>query len=373
MRVVVPREPPPPQDHVLIRGWLVAYTGYGQIAEWLGRSLEAGGVPVRYEPFRTAEKHFPVQGWVRERTIEGPPADWSWTLNLNVPSDRLPPRRNCVAFTMWEVTGLPAGAAHQLNHCRAVVVPCAFNAATFAAGGVLRPIRVVPLGVSAAEGYERRDDPPSLKGRGPFRFGCAGRVSHGGVRKGLAEAVAAFLEAFPDDGPDAPVIEAKCFPDCPVAFPEHPRVVVNREPYLPPEMAAWYRSIDCYVTASKGEGWGLQTLQAMAVGRPVVASKWSGTAEFFDSSCGWEVPYDLAPIPADAPAGGHAGGNFYKGQGCWAEPRRDGLVAAMRAAVADPKALRRKGKAAADRALEYDWSRTGRELARVLREAGAIR
>jgi glycosyltransferase involved in cell wall biosynthesis len=366
----------PPQDFVLIRGWLVAWTSYGQIAEWIGRSLEALGIPVRYEQFNRSDRWYPVQDWVQSRVLPiGEIPDWAWTLNLNIPNDRLPPRRHCVAFTMWEVTGLPQGSANQLNHCHAVCVPSVFNLATFAAAGVRAPLRLVPLGIDASEGYVKRDNPPSLSpsASAPFRFGCAGRVSHGGVRKGLNEAVAAFLEAFPEDRPDAPVMEVKCFPDCPAVFPEHPRVIVNREPLVPPLVADWYRSIDCYVTASKGEGWGLQTQQAMAVGRPVIASRWSGTAEFFDASCGWEVDYDLVTVPDDVFAGGHTGGNFYRDQGCWIEPRRPSLVAAMRAAASSPGALKRKARVAAERAAEYPWSRCGEALASVLREVGAIR
>ncbi len=59
------------------------------------------------------------------------------------------------------------------------------------------------------------------------------------------------------------------------------------------EVAEWFNGLTCFVSTSKAEGFGLMQLQAMAVGRPVIACEFSGITEFFNSSVGYPVDYNL--------------------------------------------------------------------------------
>src|SRR6185312_8936542 len=98
-------------------------------------------------------------------------------------------------------------------------------------------------------------------------FGTAGRMAHGGSRKGLNEVMAAFVAAFPD--PDLPVrLDVKCWPDClpRLVVPDDPRIRVITDAWTAHDLGAWYDGLTCYVTASRGEGYGLPPLEAMAHG-----------------------------------------------------------------------------------------------------------
>jgi uncharacterized membrane protein YgcG len=46
------------------------------------------------------------------------------------------------------------------------------------------------------------------------------------------------------------------------------------------ELAMFYRGCDAFVLPSHGEGWGLPTHEAMAMGLPVVTTDWGGSTEF---------------------------------------------------------------------------------------------
>lgn len=340
---------------VVIRAILTSYTGYGQIAEWLGRSLEWTGLRVHYEDYGAEEHLAPMRPWVAERLTDRllPHP----VIHLATPDTPFDVTDHPAVFTMWESTGLPNPrlSIPYLNRARAVVVPCRWNAENFRTAGVKTPIHVCPLGVCPGEGYI----PRPIAMDGPTRFGMAARLNHGGVRKGFKEGIKAFLEAFPD--PDEPVeLWVKIHEDdMPFLGPvDDIRIRLLTTTYSPPQMAAWWHKQTVAFVPSKGEGWGLHTLQAMACGRPAIAAKYSGTAEFWDGRFGWELDYHEEPA-----------GEFYKGAGDWCLPHHDSMVAALRMAHRDRRKCAELGMAAAQQAQGFDWASTGRRLRAILEAA----
>ena len=55
---------------------------------------------------------------------------------------------------------------------------------------------------------------------------------------------------------------------------------------------------DCYVSLHRAEGFGLGLAEAMALGRPVIATGYSGNLDFMTDENGYLVPYGLVPIDA---------------------------------------------------------------------------
>ncbi|CUG94242.1 glycosyltransferase-like, putative [Bodo saltans] len=47
-----------------------------------------------------------------------------------------------------------------------------------------------------------------------------------------------------------------------------------------PDVARLYRTTDAFVLPTKGEGWGLPTMQAMSMGKPVISTAWGGQVDF---------------------------------------------------------------------------------------------
>jgi glycosyltransferase involved in cell wall biosynthesis len=352
---------PPADDRLLLRfEHLNSWTGYGQIGLETGQALERIGVPVALD-FRMKDKlYYDLPSWAKERLTPAPAG--SWVLQLGTPGMAVDTTRRTVAFTMWESAGLHPAYVEQLEKAAAVIVPCHHNAVVISAAfaGAQKPcppLYVVPMGCDPKVYFERPRRPED----GRTVFGGAGRMAHGGIRKGLVELARAFVRAFPE-GTEPVELQLKVWPDCKLKdLPDDPRVKVVRNPMTPAQIAEWYAGLDCYATASKGEGWGLQTLQAMAVGRPVIAAKWSGTAEFFGGQCGYEVGFDYAPA-----------GEFYAGAGSWIVPREADIAAAMRRVHAEPAEARARGAAAAARAAHFTWERTACELRQALVKIGML-
>lgn len=336
---------------LIVRTSRSSFISYGQIGTTVGRLLDSRGFPAQFFGLGTDARYLPVDHWVESRTVQAPPR-FASVFQVAQPEVPPPGGRRTVCLTMWESTRIrPEWAAH-LDRSEAVVVPCRFNEDGFRASGVTVPIHVVPLGIDPSE-YSYRPLPLS----GPFVFGMAARMSHGGIRKGINEGMTAFVKAF-DQGEDVR-LSVKVFEDC-LPFlnvPDDRRIEVVTEAMTPAMMAEWYGKIHCLLVPSKGEGWGLHTLQAMACGRPVIACKQSGTAEFFDASCGWDLPFTMRPA-----------GEFYAGMGEWAVPLEEGMVESMRQAFRSPGRIYRKGLYASRRAALFTWDRTGDTLLKALAE-----
>lgn len=60
------------------------------------------------------------------------------------------------------------------------------------------------------------------------------------------------------------------------------------------DMATLYRSADCFVISTRGEGWGMPILEAMACGLPAIATNWSSQVDFFNETNGY--PVDVASL-----------------------------------------------------------------------------
>ena len=281
---------------------------------------------------------------------------------------RYRPDRRTAAFTMWETDTLPADAVRHLNRCGLVIVPSKWGADCFRANGVTVPIEVVPLGYeptwfgrtpNVSEGVGLKDNPvtdvPGSPRTIPVVFGTAGDLTEGGLRKNVQRVIDLFRRAFPAD--PTVRLRVKISPKSPpVDTHGDPRIEVTARHLTPEELADWYRSLTAFVNGSFGEGFGLHLLEAMACGRPLISTRFSGVGEFFDAAVGYEVGYRLV----------EARNAVYSGR--WADPDDGELIARMQQAAANPADAHRLGERAAERAAQFTWAETTRKLLAVLEQ-----
>ena len=250
--------------------------------------------------------------------------------------------------TMWESTRLPAPAVDNLNKAKVVVVPSKWQAEVFSAQGVTSPIRVVPMGVNPNRfPFEYREH------HGPFTFGTVGRLAYGGCRKNLESVILAFQEAaVPDSRLLIKTYPGEALPDI-----DDPQVEVVQEFVSKKDLPKFYQGIDCFVSATRGEGWGLCQHEAMLSGKPVISTNFGGTTEFFDSSVGWPVEYCLQEA-----------GKHYENCGLWADPDVEDLTEAMLTVGQRREGVYEKAKAARLRAEQFTWEASNEKLTKVLEE-----
>jgi glycosyltransferase involved in cell wall biosynthesis len=118
-----------------------------------------------------------------------------------------------------------------------------------------------------------------------------------------------------------------------------PRIMVRDEVIGRGDVAALQRCVDAYVSLHRAEGFGLGLAECMRLGKPVIATAWSGNMDFMtaDNSC--LVDYQLVPV-GEGEYVHHAGQR-------WAEASVEHAAALMRQVVGDPEFAVRIGAQAA--------------------------
>ncbi len=143
-----------------------------------------------------------------------------------------------------------------------------------------------------------------------------------------------------------------------------PRCVIVRHPMSASEVAGLLAASNCYVSPHRSEGFGLTIAEAMIQGVPVIATAYSGAADFVSDDVGYPLRYKLTEI--DSGAGPYPAGAI------WAEPSVEHLQELLREVVVNPTATARKAQKARARILEaYSVEAVGGIMARRLQEIAA--
>lgn len=359
----------PRQRRVVMRTFLNDYSGFGRFGMWVGKSLELASIPVVYDVVAVDEGHRPVSEWQRSRVAVDAPEPWR--LQAHYLGFPVSPGRATVYYTMNETTRVRPEHVAEFNRAVAMVVPCRFNKWGFRESGVTVPIYVVPPGLSRDEGFYPVAGQGAERTSGTFRVLFAAMLQAGGMRKGQRDAVEGFLEAFPrEEYPDVELI-VKVWPSCVQhlgPIPADPRIRVVTDAMSTRELGDLYRSSTVLLAPTRGEGWGLHTIEAMACGVPPIipTGEWqdklaSATADYVDESCGFGIAFDWAPAEG-----------YYAGMGDWHVPLRWNLVRRLRQAYQYRDETARRGVNAAARAASYTWEASGQRLKEVLVEIGML-
>jgi hypothetical protein len=118
---------------------------------------------------------------------------------------------------------------------------------------------------------------------------------------------------------------------------------------------------DCYVSLHRSEGFGLTMAEAMAIGKPVIGTGYSGNVDFMDEQNSYLIDFALGRVGPDC--------EIYPPEGEWAEPSVEHAAALMRSVYDEPQEAARRGtRAAQDIAARLSPEATGAAMRARLRE-----
>lgn len=261
---------------------------------------------------------------------------------------RIPKIGKRVFFTMWESTQLSMNVVDLLNTGKSVIVPNSWNKENFEIDGITVPIEKCPLFVDTSIfKYKNHVD------NGFFTFGTA----NADPRKRLNDVIRCFCKAFPISVKDVKLKVKVDYQDLNklVRFSDD-RIEISVQQFTKPELANWYHNIDVFVSGASSEGWGLMQHEAMACGRTIIASYYSGLKEFFDDSVGLTLRY--TEVPSEWSWG--------YSNGFWSKFDENDMIDKLRWSYNNSDKIIDLGKKSAKRAKKYDVQNFVNVLSKIL-------
>lgn len=354
----IDRVPPPAEHGLVVAGELSRATGLGESARLMLQALERLGVPhwgvdvgslmpgatqdLPPPPATMPPDRAPIllyvnppllpltllrlpRGLIRGRRVIG---DWSWELPA-VPEDWRVGAR--FVHEVWVPSEFVADAVERLVPGRVRVVPHAV---------ALTPPR------------------PSLLDRDAFGLPPAAVViltvfnlASSFERKNPLGTIAAFRAAFGDRMDRILVLKIGNPSHFPADFARiaaaaaaAPNIRLETRLLPTPDLHALMAASDIVLSLHRSEGFGLVPAEAMLLGKPVVATGWSGNMSFMDADCAALVGWHF--VPTNDPRGVYAGAE-------WAEPDQADAVAHLRRLADDPAARTTLGGRAREAAVGH--------------------
>ncbi len=348
-RAVLTRRYPPARGRgVNVLGHFDYPSGLQQVAEGLVDALHRAGVqtstrdlPFGFRPDAKAARKLGTERFDTSVLVVAADSfapDWYRKAGLWV---RPGVRR--VAVWFWELEQVPADWRPRLAWPDEVWAPTRFVADAFRPA-TPAPVRVVLPGVPLPRFRHLPRSHFGLPDKRPlflFAFDMASRMA----RKNPLGLIAAFRRAFRPDEPAELVIKTSRGDKHPEEFDQLRRACdANRvkliDGVMPrAELLALMHCCDCFASLHRSEGLGLGMAEAMLMGKPVVATAYSGNLDFMTD--------DTAYLVRAGRVACGSGADPYPPDMLWADPDLGHAAELLRRVVDRPDEARQVGERAA--------------------------
>jgi glycosyltransferase involved in cell wall biosynthesis len=328
---------------LVVAGELARASGLGEGARLMLAAASQLGVP-------------PYALTLGDREAPLPPPGVPLVIHVNSPHmaaallglpRRLVQGRRVIGYWAWDLPVVPDAWRAGLRFVHEVWVPSRFTQSALAPllPGRLRrvphPVAIQPI-------------QPAPLTRADFGFPANAVVvlanfslASSFERKNPLGMIAAFRAAFADRPDRLLVIKLGHHTHFPTDFARLqqaaagiPNIRIDTTPLPTADLHAMTACADIVLSLHRAEGFGLVPAEAMLLGRPVIATGWSGNMDYMDAHSAALVGYRL--VPAIDPRG-----VFSAPGAVWAEPDQADAVAHLRHLAEDTAARAQLGAAAA--------------------------
>jgi glycosyltransferase involved in cell wall biosynthesis len=357
-------------------GHLIDATGYGEAARRMVQAIARAGGDIRPSPIRSFTDGGPaadLSPWMQDFLAQAPHAHPDVEILHAIAADfpgipRSAPKT--IGFTCWETSRVPQAMIDGCKSVDHVVVPSTHNQGVFAAAGI--PASRIPYPSDSEIDTAPIPVLASLKCPHVF-YAVASRQA----RKNLDALIIAFRTATRHCD-TALIIKVGGSPMAAGAVTDD-IARLGKQLNLPDQAPVyavgavsdaqlrWLHRVKgtCYLSMSRGEGFGLPMQDALMAGRAVIAPDWGGAADLLYVPPTWRtsdpslvprigvriIPSRLTPVVQDYP--------LFDGGQCWADPD---ILAAQQAILDE---ARRPGGRYIRQGAEWEPLTVGR---RVLEE-----
>jgi glycosyltransferase involved in cell wall biosynthesis len=329
-------------------GWFDSPTGIGQSLRSLARAAEWAGIPVAKidaaalesgrkasAPYALNLFHVNAEGAASVVELCGP---------------EIHRGRANVGYWYWETEVFPESWHDRFAYFDEIWVASEFCRAAIGKASEIE-VAVVPPPVV----LDPLPAPPNGSPRTemePFRFLTVSDAESVPERKNPLGAVRAFARAFSGDRSVSLTVKVANADKAPglvaalQAAADAARVEIDMSPVGRGEIERLLARCDAYLSLHRSEGFGLPIAEAMALGKPVVATAYSGSSDFLDETTGYPVEWRTAVL--ERALGPYPAGTR------WAEPDEAHAARILAEVVGNRAESARRGEAARRR-IEADY------------------
>ncbi len=333
-----------------VAGFLTAELGVGESARCMVRAADAAGLPTALVPLKLHCKNPLGDQTFAARLQEANPHRVN-VVHLDPPASRdldhhhptFRPGKYNIAYWAWELAEFPDSWVPACAYFDEIWCPSDFVREAISLKVPL-PVITMPHAIGFA--------PPPADGRAhfglpadTFLFLVLYDLNSYTARKNPQAAIEAFRRSGLAGRGAALVIKVHNvagneadLAHLQADIADLPGTVIITETLSREDVYRLQAACDCYVSLHRSEGFGLAVAECMLLGKPVIATDWSATAEFLDATNGCPVRYRLVPLERNH-------GPYGKGQ-TWAEADPDHAADWMCRLQADAGLCARLGAAA---------------------------
>ena len=333
-----------PDEGATVIGYLRAESGMGELARSTVRALRAVSYPLNVLELRaTVHRHADLSvrateigerlahtvvvltapDALRERTRMGPPSPASFT----------------IGYWPWELEVFPDDLGDVFGGFDEI-----WAMSRFSAGAIARasPVPVHTVWPALPDvGLSPEWPPGAFLDPEEYNFLFVYDVVSESETKNPLDLVRAFRQAFRRDDRVRLTIKTSNAEMRSeewrrvVRAAEGVRITVRDRCMTRRDLLALMRACDCYVSLHRAEGFAFTIVEAMALGKPVIATFYSANTEYMSPWNSFPVPYRMGEF--------HERRGAYRKGDPWAEPDVEAAAALMRQAYCDRERAREVG------------------------------
>lgn len=332
------------KKNVLFRGPVLTESGYGvhsrQVFKWLEKkdvNLFVQATNWGNTPWKINKDNKLVRSVLEKTSV--PQIKFDYTFQLQLPNEWDPSlgNYNFGMSAMVETTQANPGWVQNCNQMDCVIVPSnhAKNS-VLQSGIVVKPFHVVPE--SYVESIDEfAENTIDLQLETNFNFLLFGQItgdSSDTDRKNTLQSIKWFCETFKNDKDVGLVLKTNCGNNTSIdksrtldlvkslvrefKVGNFPKIYLLHGAMSDKDVASLYKhpKINALISLTRGEGFGLPTLEAAASDLPVIATNWSGHLDFLNHGKFIKIDYDLVEI-----SNSRVDNKIFMKGSKWAEPK----------------------------------------------------
>lgn len=216
-----------------------------------------------------------------------------------------------IGRAFWETDKVPLAFATNLQLVDEIWTGSKTNEASIRNAGITKPVYIIPEAIDTELDIENIK-PFLIEAQGAYKFYSIFEWTERKNPKALLEA---YWRAFADQPKANVALLLKTYVDnfkkdkyieidqaikklkAKLNLPYYAPVYMYRELMTRNQIYRFHKTGDVFVSAHRGEGWGIPQMEAMLMGKPIISTNYGGIHDYLtDGKNALLIPYTMAPV-----------------------------------------------------------------------------